>query len=536
MFLKTFDIISPKVTLYYKGEKSHTSIISGIITIIGCFIILILGIIDFVNCLKKKNPTAYYFNRYIEDIGDFYINKTSLFNYIQLINMRSREPVDIDYDKIEIIGINVSLDTVITKNYNLEKFYHWYYGKCDDYIGNNENKITNEILNKTACIKKFFDYKTKKYFDVNDANFVNPVIKRGASHPNLTIYGIIIKKCEDNDFRKNNLGVCSSEEDINNYIKNIYISFTIVDNYIDVLNNIKPINNFLYSITDSISSDSYSVNNINFNPTVLKSYQDLILDNYVEEHSYSFKENSKTTTKSENTKILNCFFFWIQNSQQYYERHYQKISEVLSNIGGYGSAIFLISKLINIIVNRYIIILDTHELIFNSNKSDFSYEILMKRRSLRDFIGEGTFINIKKPKIKKSEKPPDINKEKKEFYEEENSKNIIKTENKNKSANEFIDSLTNSESNNNRISNIKEQNKNENANNKNIFTKESEINDKNEEFNWCAFLCHLMHLRKNNPKNQYYEELRQQIISEECLFNNYLNILYLLRINNIYYS
>ena len=29
-------------------------------------------------------------------------------------------------------------------------------------------------------------------------------------------------------------------------------------------------------------------------------------------------------------------------------------------------------------------------------------------------------------------------------------------------------------------------------------------------------------------------ELRQQIISDECLFNNYLNILYLLRINNIY--
>ena len=37
---------------------------------------------------------------------------------------------------------------------------------------------------------------------MDDINFVNPVIKRGASHPNLTIYGIIIKKCENNDFRK----------------------------------------------------------------------------------------------------------------------------------------------------------------------------------------------------------------------------------------------------------------------------------------------------------------------------------------------
>ena len=218
--------------------------------------------------------------------------------------MRSREPVDIDYTKNEIIGINISLDTVINKNFNLENFHHWYYGKCDDYINNKENIITNKILNKTACIKKYFDYNKKKYFNVDDINFVNRVIKRGASHPNLTIYGIIIKKCENNDFRKNNSGECSSEEDINNYIKNLYISLTIVDNYIDVLNYKNPINKFLYSITDSISSDSYTVNNINFNPTVIRSYQGLIFNDFEEQHSYSFKENSKLTTMQENTKIL----------------------------------------------------------------------------------------------------------------------------------------------------------------------------------------------------------------------------------------
>ena len=70
----------------------------------------------------------------------------------------------------------------------------------------------------------------------------------------------------------------------------------------------------------------------------------------------------------ENTKILTCFYFWIQNSQQYYERHYQNIALVFSNIGGTGSALFMISKLINIIFNRYIVLLDTYELIFNSNK------------------------------------------------------------------------------------------------------------------------------------------------------------------------
>ena len=432
MFLKSFDIISPTITLYYKGDTSHPSIISGVISIIACVIIFILGIIDLTNCLKKNKLTAYFFNRYVKDIGDFYINETSLFNYIQLIGMRSRQPVDIDYNKIEIIGINISLETVISKNYNLESFYHWYYGKCDNYINNNENIIKNELLNKTACIKKFFDYKAKKYFDLNDANFVNPVIKRGASHPNLTLYGIIIKKCENNDFRKNNFGECSSEEDINNYINSLFISFIIVDNYIDVLNNKKPINKFLYSITDSIGTDSYTVNNINFNPTVIRSYQGLILNDYVEEHSYSFKENSKSTTLSENNKILSCFYFWIQNSQLYYEKHYQKLTEVFSNVGGIGSLIFMVSNLINIIINRYITILDTHKLIFNFNKNDFIYKGLMKRTSIRNFIGNDTFKNIKIYKNDILEPPHDINKEKNEFYQEENSSIKIKHENINK--------------------------------------------------------------------------------------------------------
>ena len=64
----------------------------------------------------------------------------------------------------------------------------------------------------------------------------------------------------------------------------------------------------------------------------------------------------------------------------------------------------MISKLINIIFNRYIVLLDTYELIFNSNKSNYSYDILMKRKSLRNFIGEDTFKDIKNSKIKKFEK------------------------------------------------------------------------------------------------------------------------------------
>ena len=129
----------------------------------------------------------------------------------------------------------------------------------------------------------------------------------------------------------------------------------------------------------------------------------------------------------------------------------------------------MISKLINIIFNRYIIILDTYELIFNSNKNNYSYDILMKRKSLKNFIGEDTFKDIKKPEIKKYEKPRDIIKEKNELDQEENSRNTIKAENRNKEVNDFMDNLTNSDS--NRSSQINKQNKDESLNNKSIFDK-----------------------------------------------------------------
>ena len=550
MFLKKFDIISPEITLYYKGETNHPSIISGVITIISCLVVLVFGIINLVDCLNKRKPTAYFFNRYIEDIGDYYINSTSLFSYIQLIKYYPRVPIDLDFNKVEIIGLNVSLQTFINSNYNLEAFHHWIYGKCDDYMNSNENILSNAILDQSACIKKFYNYEMAKYYDIIDANFVWPVIKHGASNPNTTTYGIIIKKCENTDFRKKHFEECLSQEDIDAYIKSLFISFTIVDNYIDVLNYEKPINKFLYSLTSGISSDSYSINNVNFVPTLIRSYQGLLTDNYVEEISYSFHQNSKSNTLSEKTKILGSFYFWIQNSQQYYERHYQKLTDVFSSIGGSASAVFMIAKLINNFITKFIILLDTQELIFNIKNNNYKYEKIMKRPSLGKFIGE---FSLKNARILHGGRNPhhhhhhhhNNNRAKTEVYEKKKSNDKIKSGNEIKKGNDNFEVSTkrnifNIENNNSNLT-IINQSKNKSANIKDILerknlkdSKENKYNNKikDEEIGWSKFFCYLIQFKKNNPKMQYYKELREQIISEESLFQNYINIINLLKINN----
>ena len=88
-----------------------------------------MGLVYFIRFINRKNPTAYFFNRFVKDIGTYSFADGNFFNYIQLLQGRYRIKIDIDLDKIEIISYNISLDTVLNAGYY--RFDHWIYGKCN---------------------------------------------------------------------------------------------------------------------------------------------------------------------------------------------------------------------------------------------------------------------------------------------------------------------------------------------------------------------------------------------------------------------
>ena len=49
MFFKNVDFLTPKITLYYNRKSSHSSIISGILTIISYLSIFVLVLYTFLN-------------------------------------------------------------------------------------------------------------------------------------------------------------------------------------------------------------------------------------------------------------------------------------------------------------------------------------------------------------------------------------------------------------------------------------------------------------------------------------------------------
>ena len=70
--LKRLDNLSSPITLFYKGFQRHSSIISGIITILTNTTIIILGVVFSINFLFKKIQ-AYFIIIDLFMILDFFL-------------------------------------------------------------------------------------------------------------------------------------------------------------------------------------------------------------------------------------------------------------------------------------------------------------------------------------------------------------------------------------------------------------------------------------------------------------------------------
>ena len=361
MFIRKLDFLSPPITLYYKGDDSHSSIFSGILTIIVYSICLTFGIVYAIQFVNKTNPQVCYYNRYVEDAGEFPVNSSSMFNFLQIIDTVENIPKKVDFDLITIIGLEETVD-IYQENNNLTLYNHWIYGNC-----NNSSDIQGIIdlikfdkFTESACIRKYYNKNDKKYYNTDEKGFKWPNILHGCSHPNRTFYGIIVEKCRNTSSKFLSDGkYCKSKEEILGYIKSNSINFQLIDQFTDILNYTTPYRKYFYSISNGLFEESYTTNHLNLNPTKLISDEGTFFESKKETLSYFFDLNEKVTSSSGNSGIYVAFYFWMQNRMQYYERVYQKVQDVLSDVGGLCSIVLTIAELINFLVCKYINLFDT---------------------------------------------------------------------------------------------------------------------------------------------------------------------------------
>ena len=589
MIIKKFDWLSPSITLYFKGESQHSSISSALLSIISYIFVLISGIYYSLEFINRENPKAYFFNRYIEDAGYFPINSSSMFNFIQIVDTKTDEIINFDFSIFRVIGLDeVFYDEYMNNPNVLLSVNHWIYGYCNN---NTDTEGINDLINfdlfeQSACIRKYYDKNKQKYFNTEEEGFRWPVVKKGCSNPNRTFYGLILQRCDKTpNFLKNKGPECQNESEITEYIGKVSLKFQIIDHYADTLNYKIPFTKYFYQVTSAIINGVYIVNHLNFNPAKMLTHNGIFMDNTLQESCYFFTQNEKHTIDqnnlSEGQSLNGCLigiYFWMQNTLQYYERNYDRLQDVLSDIGGISSIVVTISYFINLLINNYIILLDTEDLILNRDKINFIGGQGRKRPTILNKDNEVLNLTKKDFQIKKITKMENIQKDsnqqeliidgeelfdKNNLNEEKNEQ--VKNDNSNR--NNLLPIINYNKKIENNNQNIKDNNKifarrrktmnfkinniyngldKDNIKKINIFSKHGEIEKRKEDkddlkdiplekqnFNWFKYIWFMICCGKNNKNISFYENLRTSLISEENIIQSYLDIYQLLKVNKI---
>ena len=575
MFIKHLDFISPPISFYHKGHLSHFSIVSGIITIISVIIIISLAIYFSLDLIKRRNPVAFYYNSFVKDAGEFPLNASSFFHFISLSVNNNNVDNGVDFKTFRVIGFN-DFFTNYLEDRNLSKYEHWLYGLCNNKTDTEgiSNLIEYDFFEKSACIKKYFNPQDKKYYNIGEGKFKWPILAHGTFNPETKFYGMIIERCQEETI---NLVLgegnhCISDEELSNLFTGVgAVHLYYIDHYIDVLNYKNPTRKFLYNIENGIYLGEYTENNININPTSVRTHNGLILDNIEEEFSYSFERNDAYTYASGNHEIFTTYYIWLKNRINYYERNYKRIQDVFSSIGGIYQITFVIAVLINRLYNNYIVLCDTESLLFSSIYTEKN-TYFKKKTIINSVIEEN--IEQEKQNNSNSDKTKDIKKESIEqetnktekksfneakinFEEEVNVMEQNKTQIRFSHSSKDSNSLSNNVGDKNEKSHFTEEvNKINSANNNNFEDNKTTDNflassnapsirymptirniptipkEKKKRRKFWNYILYFISCEKKNNFFKVYKDFRIKIFSEEHLIRNHLNIYNLLRVSD----
>ena len=362
MILHSLDLLSPEITFFYKGLSHHFNILSGILALMTYSLIFGFSIYFFLEFINKKNPTAYFYNMFVEDAGYYSMDSSSMFHYITF----SETPKKIDYKSVNIYGIPTFLNWENAME-NLEKIDHWKYGDCKlEQVQEIHSILEDKVaFQNGACIQKMWSVEHQKYFYIGDKNFRYPSIAHGASNPNYTVYGIVVERCIDRKI-SGEVQECNSEEKIQEFIKTSSpIAINLIDNYIDIGDYYHSLVKYFYKLTAALFEQTFSQNHLNFNPLTIRNHGGIIFEEIDETVSYAFQQNAKATESIKDltkTRTMICFFFWMQNRVQVYERTYKRLQDALASVGGISKLIFSIALVINRFLHDYKVMTDTEQL------------------------------------------------------------------------------------------------------------------------------------------------------------------------------
>ena len=376
--------------------------------------------------------------------------------------------------------------------------------------------MNHDYFTKSACIRKYYDSSSHNYYEVGDKNFRWPTLAHGTFNPQNQFYSLILIKCDQNIL--NNIldkgYTCKNDDEIETIVNKrggIHINF--IDHYADILNYKEPIKKYINRIENTIDKDNYSINNINYNPILIKTQKGILFSHYEKKNSYYYDRND-VYIKLINDNIYMLYYLWLKNYKNYYERVYKTMADVLSSIGGVSNAIIFIAKIINKVINQYTALKDIKSILNSSNLSIDEIDKSKKNIQLKNNANIN-LKNFENSSIKQNIEKADISSRTNLDIFDKNS-SLDKEEKKEKQINNSI-------------------NKNKDENVGKNFNIGHKYNNQKEKIIFWKFLIYKCSCgKKNNSNLQYYENFREKIISVENLIQNSIKINDLLKLKEKY--
>ena len=247
MFLNKLDYLSPIISIYYKGSLFHSSMGSGIISIITVLAVINLGIYFSLDLINRKNPNTFFYNSFIENPGIFNVNSESLFHFltnIKVIQGKWNYP-EFDFGVYNIIGFQGPVDSYLAnvRNNRTKFLAHWLYGYCNkDKYGAKINSLSfkYDYFEKSACISKYFDPKDQKYYDIGDPKFVWPSIANGTFNEENKVYSLYLQKCDNEIIKEiSETQSCKSQKEVAEFFRiygSLVFALYFLNNNVNALN------------------------------------------------------------------------------------------------------------------------------------------------------------------------------------------------------------------------------------------------------------------------------------------------------------
>jgi hypothetical protein len=291
-----------------------------------------------------------------------------------------------------------------------------------------------------------------------------------------------------------------------------------LDHYINNSDYINPIKQYFSRLETPYESEQYTIHNIKFNPSFIKTDHGMIIEKTKEELSYAYDRNEEyIKDKGINDDIYIGYSFIFKNVMIEFERKYKRIQDIISEIGGFYKFAQLVAFYLNYLYNTYIVLSDTQILLNNLIQNEKGNNINTQKSIFQKID------NLKNDE-EKNEKPKEKDKNNISSLERINSKT-------NKSRN--IINPKDENSSNFNFSNLKIKQPNSNIDRNKIksliLNRENTIKTYHSSF--CKFLLYKLCCDKKNKYYYIYHNFRIKIISEEHFIRSHLNIYNLLKLN-----